>query len=147
MARPTSFNEKTAERICHRIATSSHGLHRICTEEGMPCVATVFNWLSNKTHKTFLENYARAREAQAELLADEIIDIADDATNDTKRTEDGVEYSNTEWISRSRLRVDARKWKASKLYPKKYGDKIEVDQNNHGDMKLTIVRKTIGKRD
>ena len=74
------------------------------------------------------KQYARAKELQAEMLADEIIQISDDGSNDTyKKTDaDGNEYGeevNHDVIARSRLRVDARKWVAAKLLPKKYGDK------------------------
>lgn len=136
MARPTDYNEKIVDRICHLLATTSKGLHKICEEEGMPCVATVFNWLNNEENKSFLDKYARARNAQAELLADEIIDIADDSSRDDTITENGV-IQNSEWINRSRLRVDARKWKASKLYPKKFGDRMELDLPNN-IIKVTI---------
>lgn len=130
MARPSDYSEETVDRICHLLATTSKGLHKICEGEGMPSVTTVFNWLNNEENKSFLDKYARARNAQAELLADEIIDIADDSRKDTILTENG-EIQNSEWINRSRLRVDARKWKASKLYPKKFGDRMELDLPNN----------------
>jgi hypothetical protein len=66
---------------------------------------------------------------QAELLTDETIDIADDTTGDTEIIfKDGkqVKVENKEWVNRSRLRIDARKWLAAKLHPKKYGDKVDV---------------------
>lgn len=69
--------------------------------------------------------YARATELRAEAMADEILDISDDSSNDTIYTEKG-EIENKEWTNRSRLRVDSRKWLLSKLMPKKYGDKIDV---------------------
>lgn len=131
MGRQSKYSEEVVDHICKRIATSSDGLHKICEDEGMPTVMTVFNWLNKDEYKAFLYKYARAREAQAELLADEIISIADESTRDTLFTEDGKEYSNSEWINRSRLRVDARKWKASKLYPKKFGDRMELDMPNN----------------
>jgi len=67
----------------------------------------------------------RARERQADVLAGQILEISDDGTNDYVQTEDG-EVPNHEHIQRSRLRVDSRKWLASKLAPKKYGDKIDA---------------------
>ena len=124
MAGVSTYTEEIADRICERIATSSDGLHAICSEDGMPSPSTVFKWLTEQS--TFSDRYARAREAQAELLADEIIEIADETSRDTKVDQDGNTFANSEWINRSRLRVDARKWKASKLAPKKYGDKVDV---------------------
>jgi hypothetical protein len=73
----------------------------------------------------FRHQYARAREAQADFLAEEILQIADDGENDTYATENGPAV-NHDVVQRSRLRVDARKWLASKLAPKKYGDKLAV---------------------
>lgn len=130
VGRHSKYTNEIAEEICHLISTTSRGLVSICSGEDMPSTVTVYSWLNNPEHKEFLNNYTRAREAQADLLADEIIAIADDGSKDTKIRYDahGVPYKgeDTEWTSRSRLRVDARKWKASKLAPKKYGDKLDV---------------------
>lgn len=79
-----------------------------------------------------IQQYARAREAQADKFADEIIAIADDGTRDTFTDENGNERTNQEVIARSRLRVDARKWLAGKMAPKKYGDKLDVEANVTG---------------
>jgi hypothetical protein len=96
----------------------------------MPCVATIFNWL--RKHDDFLEQYERAKEIQADALAEDILDIADDGTNDwmAREDKDGKNIGwqlNGEHVQRSRLRVDARKWIASKLKPKKYGDQVKVE--------------------
>ena len=94
----------------------------------MPDRSTVFRWLAEK--KEFYDQYARAREVQAEILADEIVEIADDSTNDFMEVQRGkgvVTVCDQENINRSRLRVDSRKWVASKLLPKKYGDKQTVE--------------------
>ncbi|MRT15312.1 hypothetical protein GJV07_24145 [Enterobacteriaceae bacterium RIT711] len=83
-----------------------------------------------------MQQYARAREVQAEILAEEIIEIADDSSGDVIVDEDGHEQTNHERVARSRLRVDARKWYASKLAPKRYGDRIQHEQ------KITITDLT-----
>ncbi|MRT15310.1 hypothetical protein GJV07_24135 [Enterobacteriaceae bacterium RIT711] len=83
-----------------------------------------------------MQQYARAREVQAEILAEEIIEIADDSSGDVFVDDDGREQTNHERVARSRLRVDARKWYASKLAPKRYGDRIQHDQ------KITITDLT-----
>lgn len=118
--RPTDYTEEKAADICARLA-SGEPLTKICRDEGMPGVSTVYRWLV--AHETFREMYTRAREDQADTLADEIIDIADNGINDTY-TKDGVELTNQDVIARSRLRVDARKWIAAKLKPRKYGEKV-----------------------
>jgi len=91
----------------------------------MPSMASIFLWLSK--HPEFSEQYARAREAQAESHADRIVEIADDDTIDPNH---------------KRIMVDARKWVASKLKPKRYGDKAEVEHK--GDVGITVNIKRFG---
>lgn len=104
MARPTSFNEAIAESICLRIA-DGQSLRSICEGQDYPDRSTVFRWLAD--NPDFRDQYARARELQAESLADDIIDIADNK---------GLEPND------KRVRIDSRKWLAGKLKPKVYGD-------------------------
>lgn len=95
----------------------------------MPDRTTVVRWLD--VHKEFCISYARARDAGLAAMADELVAIADDATQDFDRIEvaPGVmaEQFNSEHVQRSKLRVDTRKWILSKLVPKTYGDRIEVE--------------------
>lgn len=121
--RPSTFNQETADAICERIA-EGESLRSICQDEALPSKATIFKWLSQQ--KSFADQYARARESQADALFDEILGIADDGRNDSYTDEEGNERTNHDVIARSRLRVDARKWMAGKLRPKVYGDKLEV---------------------
>lgn len=112
--------------ICERIA-GGESLRAICDDEALPAMSTVFKWLAED--EKFSEQYARAREAQADALFDDILTIADDGRNDwMERTNaDGESIGwreNGEALRRSQLRVEARKWMASKLLPKKYGDRI-----------------------
>lgn len=100
----------------------------------MPGASTVFRWL--RTYSEFREQYEKAKEESADALAEEILDIADNGTNDfmEKENNDGStwwEY-RTEAVQRSRLRVDTRKWIASKLKPKKYGDRTNLDHTSDG---------------
>jgi len=125
MSRPTDYSPEKAAEICSLLG-DGQSLKEICEREDMPVRSTVYLWLSR--HNEFSDMYARAREEQADTLADEIIGIADEASRDTKTLthDDGSKYEvcDHEWINRSRLRVDARKWVAAKLKPKKYGDKV-----------------------
>lgn len=123
---PTLYSQELADRICKRIATTKLGLRAICKEEGMPCRDTIYEWLAN--NKEFSDQYARVKLLQADLLFEEIIEIADDTTNDTISGQYG-ETGNSVAVARARLQIDARKWSAGKLAPKKYGDKIDI---NHG---------------
>jgi len=141
--RPTDYRQETVDLICERIA-DGESLREICKADDMPARSVVFRWLS--IHREFADQYARAREAQADALADEIQDIADDGQNDWMiRNGDDDEGAgwrvNGEHIQRSRLRIDARKWMASKLAPKKYGDRQSVDHtSSDGSMAPTIIQ-------
>ena len=119
----TKYNEELFESICSKIETSAIGLHIICKESGI-APKTFYSWLDDETLRN---RYTRARDIQADLLADQIIQLADDNSRDTQAGEFG-EVGNAAAIQRSRLQVEARKWIAAKLKPKKYGDKVEVDQ-------------------
>lgn len=122
MSRPSSYTPETAAEICERLALGE-SLRAICGSDSMPDQTTVYRWIRDR--EAFRQQYARAREDQAETMLDQILTIADDTSNDTEITDQG-ERPNSEWITRSRLRVDARKWAMSKLAPKKYGDKLDV---------------------
>lgn len=126
MGNPTTYTPEIAENICELIA-SGNSLRTICADhDDMPALSTVFLWLSK--FPNFSEQYARARETWAEAELENIFDIADDTSRDTMTRKDrnGNEYevADNEWIARSKLRVDTRRWALSKLAPKKYGDKI-----------------------
>lgn len=115
-------------------------LREVCRQKGMPSHGTVLNW--RMAHDDFADQYARAREIGYEIMADEILEIADDGRNDWMERqlgEDGPTFfaPNHEHISRSRLRSDTRKWLLSKCLPKVYGDK--VDHKVSGDPDNPIV--------
>jgi hypothetical protein len=124
MGRPSGYTPEVADAICERLA-GGESLRTICADEGMPSAVSVGRWLADESREEFRRQYARAREAQADYLADEILQIADDGRNDTYPTENGAAV-NHDAIQRSRLRVDARKWYAAKLAPKKYGEKMAI---------------------
>src|SRR6185312_6405316 len=118
--RPSDFSQDIADVICERIA-NGESVRQICSDPEMPCMTSVFNWL--RKHEDFVKQYARAKEAQVEALGEDLLDIADDGTNDWMTRKFGdqeVEVVNNEAIQRSKLRVDTRKWLMSKLAPKKY---------------------------
>ena len=109
--RTASYGPRMADRICAELALG-RSLRAICQADDMPCVTTVMRWL--RTRPEFREQYAIAREAQADALADEIVDIADEACD-------------RETTATAKLRIDARKWVAAKLKPKKYGERQPSD--------------------
>ncbi|WP_338688933.1 terminase small subunit protein [Bradyrhizobium sp. 26S5] len=139
MARPSDYSLQLAALICDRMA-EGESLRTICKDEDMPARSTVFLWLA--AHKEFSDLYARAVEARAHLLAEEILEISDDGRNDTYRDDDGNVMTDHDVIARSRLRVDSRKWLAARLAPRKYGDKItqEVTGADGGPIKSEVTR-------
>jgi hypothetical protein len=107
----------------------------------MPGAVAVFDWIHDDA--VFAKQYARARELQAELYADEIVAISDDGSNDTYIDDEGKTHVDTDVIARSKLRVDARKWVASKLLPKKYGDKAAVELSGGVSLGITEIAARI----
>jgi hypothetical protein len=101
----------------------------------MPTQSSVYLWLLQKPD--FSEQYTRAREEQADTLADEILAIADE-TPDSVTDEKGISRTDSGWVTWQRNRVDARKWVASKLKPKKYGDALKVGGDKDNPLAVTV---------
>lgn len=114
MSRPSEYTQEKADTICG-LLSDGMSLRSICRDESMPSVPTVFKWM--RDYPEFLNQYARAKGESADAMTEDILEIADDKTEDANSR---------------RVRIDARKWIASKLKPKKYGDKLELagDQDN-----------------
>lgn len=121
IGRPSSFTDEIAQQICERLS-GGETLIQICDSDGMPSGTTVYRWL--QANSSFREIYARAREEQADYFAEDIMRIADTDPDS----------------SRSRVRVDARKWFASKVAPRKYGDKIAMTGADGGPIQVEAVR-------
>lgn len=154
--RPSAFSKSLADLICARLA-DGQSLREICRDDEMPAESTVRGWVVADV-QGFSAQYARAREAQADHMAEEILEIADDGTNDwmERKASTGGGRSdaageaeevvpNHEHINRSKLRVDARKWLMSKMAPKKYGDKITHAGDPENPMTLVpVINVSIG---
>lgn len=156
--RPTIYSKDKANLICQLIA-SGQPLTKICALENMPSMSTTMNWLWQESpyREDFLEQYVRAREMQAEILADQIISIADDESEDIIFVEGNdasgvtaIPKANREFIQRSNLRVEARKWVAAKLLPKKYGDrkevKVDATVTHEGSEELKQIIRDMGAK-
>lgn len=141
--RPTLFTPELGNAICVLISEGM-SLRKIEKLPNMPSKRAMLYWLAaamndkeNKVESelvTFLHQYTRAREMQADVLAEECIDIADDSTFDSME-ENGKLSVNFEHIQRDKLRVDSRKWYVGKLNPKKYSERIFAENKNENDNK------------
>lgn len=124
MGRPSTYNDEIADRICAELAMR-RSLKSICErEDWAPSESCVYNWLNQ--NPAFVEKYTRARDYQIEAYVDEMVEIADDDSADPNSR---------------RVRVDTRKWIASKLKPKKYGERIEQDIKVTGSIEEVLSRR------
>ena len=123
---PTTFNQRTADLICIMLAEGM-SLRQILREDKtgtMPAQSTVYEWLLR--HPSFAEQYARAREEQADTNADEIIAIADEMPPEYT-DKDGRTTLDVTYLAWQKQRMEARKWTAAKMKPKKYGDRVALE--------------------
>lgn len=120
--RPPVFTDDDTEALCAYLAEGM-SLRKACSQPGMPSIQTVFNWM--RTRDGFVERYARAKAEAADAFAEDMLDIADDPSGDYQR---------------DRLRVDTRKWLASKLKPKKYGEKLELAGDESAPFVVNITK-------
>jgi len=124
VGRPSLYTEELVSEFIGRLCTGE-SVRTICKSDDMPDPATIFKWLASKPE--FCEQYAKAKELAAEALAEDIFDIADDNALDYVDGPDGQLRVNNDAIQRAKLRVDVRKWYLSKIMPKKYGDKQQLE--------------------
>lgn len=134
--RPSDFSAEIAKEICAKLA-EGRTLRDVCRDDGMPSESTVRTWALDD-REGFSAQYTRAREIGYMSMADELMEVADDGSNDwmERKDEDGQStyVLNGEHVQRSRLRVDTRKWMLSKALPKVFGDKITQEHTGpNGD--------------
>jgi len=130
--RPSKYSKELTARLCAQLAQGK-SLRTVCKPASMPSVATVFNWLGSKPE--FVEQYEKAKAESADAMVDEMLDIADDLD---------------EHAQSRRVRIDTRKWIASKLKPKRYGDRITHSGDDEHPLITrieTVIRKPDGNTD
>jgi len=114
-----SYSAEVVDLICERIAVDGVALRQICQDRSMPARSTLFVWL--RRHPEFAREYTSAKQFQIQCLADETIDIADDASDWIERDgPDGkkVRVFDPENFGQSKQRIGALQWLISKLKPK-----------------------------
>jgi GrpB-like predicted nucleotidyltransferase (UPF0157 family) len=125
MGRPTDFTDELVDRICEEIA-AGRSLNKICSEEDWsPDKSTFYRWMYR--HPQIRDKYARAKNAQQEYAAEDIMEIAYSATPETYNV--------------ARLQIDAHKWLASKLLPKRYSEKQQIEHTGEDGGPLVIKWK------
>lgn len=140
LGRPLEYTEEMGDHICELVSSTGYGLLKLTQlYPELPDKVTINRWRHRV--KTFRTQYALAKIEQADILAEECLEIADDDTFDTKLTPEGYEVCNTEFIARARLRVDTRKWLASKLLPKQYGQHAEEQKTEDKSVIEMLIDK------
>lgn len=121
-----TYTDKLADEICGRLM-EGESLRSICRDESMPGLQTLFDWLCDERAQfdRFRSRYARAREVQADVMDARIMELADNSTPETANSD--------------RVKLSALQWRASKLAPKKYGDKLNVDAKQSGEVTVKVV--------
>ena len=132
--RPTDYTLKLSDLICSRLACGE-SMRAICSDEDMPVLTTIFRWLREKPE--FKQQYDIGKEESAESHADEMIYIADHEVSQPVLEDglpvliDGVPVMAVDSVAvaHAKLRIDTRKWSASKLKPKKYGERQHIEHS------------------
>lgn len=137
--RRATFSDELAEIICERIATSTISIGKLCEMyDDMPDEATIYKW--RHKHAIFGDQYTRAKQRQAELTAEKILEFCEVPTYEDEK---GIERVDAGRVALQRLKVDSIKWQASKLAPKIYGDKASAEVIN--DANTTEVAEKVAK--
>lgn len=123
-----AYTKEDKEEIWNSILAemiSGRSLRSILRDPGMPNRDTIYDWLAKDEKKS--DQYAKCASIRADIIFDEMLDIADSTDDDEITLDNGTKAVNYRVINRDRLRVDTRKWALSKMNPKKYGDRIEIN--------------------
>lgn len=124
MGRPTDYNDELADLICDRLS-EGESLLNILRDAGMPSRQTIYRWLRDDDKQSFRDNYDQARIAGADKQFDELYETALKA--------------EPENVSVHKLQIDTMKWCLARKLPKKYGDRIEVDQKTELNAKVEMT--------
>lgn len=123
------YSQEIADAICKRLS-EGESLRAICRDDGMPTEATVRNW-ALIDYQGFFAQYARAREIGYAVMAEELLELSDKPNIGTKEVSKatGLEITTGDNVDRTRLQIDTRKWLLSKMLPKIYGDKQQIEHS------------------
>jgi len=145
----STYTEERAAAILERIALGEP-LRQICRDDGQPAWRTVYDWMMEE--KDFATRFARARELGEDAIAQECMDIADNATNDWMEQFDAQGEStgwklNGDHVQRSKLRIETRLKLLAKWNPKKWGEKQALEHTGADGAALTVQLVRFGDAD
>lgn len=130
--RPTIRTDEIVESILDQLGDGTP-LAKICRQEGMPKLRTFYDWA--EADADLSARVARARVAGHDNIAQDAIDIADDSQHDFKMGKEGLVF-DSEHVQRSKLRIDTR-FKLLRCWdPKRFGEKLEID--NKGELTINV---------
>ncbi len=129
--RPSTYTQEIADEIVRRMI-EGESLTAICKDPGMPPRVTVYSWFDNRPD--FYARCARAREALADYLVDEIEELAKSTTEENHQS--------------MKVKISTKQWRAMKMAPRMYGDRTrtEVTGDDGGPIKVE-TKQTIDPRD
>ena len=121
MGRPSKYTPELADHICRRLAIGD-SMRKVCSDPEMPDITTVFKWIREKPE--FAQQYARAKDESAHAHSERILEVIDKVLNEEVNP------------NAARVALDALKWTAARMQPKRYGDR--VDTHLSGDIQVTV---------
>ena len=147
MGRPAVYTKELADIVCQRLAMGE-SMRSVSRDDAMPAMTTLFKWI--RTIDEFAQQYDKAKIESADALVEDMLDIADNQAVQEIEV-DGETHSavTAVGVSHAKLRVDTRKWAASKLKPKKYGEKVqqEVSGPDGGAIEVSdMSERELGRR-
>lgn len=138
------YDEEMAIEICEAVATSPLSMAKILeANPHFPNEQAIRMW--RYKIEQFREMWAEAKRAQAELYVEQCMPIADDSSDDVIIDSNGNEIMNGEFVARSKLRIDMRKWVGVKLVPRIYGDKIKLETNDNSKKAARDIKSRMDK--
>ena len=117
------YTEELADKICEGLMEGK-SMVKICKSPDMPSRSTILRWMNDLPE--FEAKCARARLMQADLMDDLILDIAENCDEDNYQS--------------SKVKLSAYQWRAAKLAPKKYGEKLQHTGENEGPIQFVVTR-------
>lgn len=120
--RPTIYSKELIERICEQVSNGK-SLRAVCRAKDMPSMSTVMAWLSENDE--FSEQYRKAIEQREDFHFEEMMEIADKVLPESAE------------VAKAKLQIDTRKWVLSRMNPKKYGDKQQMEHS--GDVAVNMI--------